>query len=173
MFFQTLSTKGKHKQIHTHTDIYISQKRGLKNITQNTATLQDDLHAVKTYTRRYCKNSDSLLFTIYSSIIWYMTVHSVKWYVTKWVWKGSIPRKECDIFYLSSHLNCCWTYLPFYLRDIKALSLEDGPGTWSWSLQPFTYVVKTIIPIPTPFIHRHIEEFVYFSIPLTFFWWHI
>jgi len=68
MFFQTLSTKGKHKQIHTHTYIYISQKRGLKNITQNTATLQDDLHAVKTYTRRYCKNSDSLLFTIYSSI---------------------------------------------------------------------------------------------------------
>jgi len=116
---------------YTHTNTNISKKRGLKKITQNTATMQDDLHAVRTYTRRYCKNSDSLLFTIYSSIIWYMTVHSVKWYITKWVWKGSIPRKESDILYLSSHINCCWTYPPLYLRDINSSFL----GGWSRNMK--------------------------------------
>ena len=147
MFFQTLSTKGKYIQIHhihKHSNIYTSQKRGLKNITQNTATMEDDLHAVKTYARRYCKNSDSLLFTIYSSIIWYMTVHSVKWYFTKWDWKGSIPRKKSDIF-ICHHISTAveLTYHSIW-ETSTALSLEDGAGTWSWSLQPFTYVVKTI-----------------------------
>ena len=175
MSFQILSTKRKYKQIHhTHTNTYISQKTRVQKqefITQSITAMQDDLHAVKIYIKRSCKNSNSLLFTKYSSISSHMTVHTMKWYATKWMYKGSVPTRKVA-FIITPHTAFWLTYHPIWWIS-TALSVRERAGTWSWLLQPVTDIVKTIKSLLQHLLYTVILKSGYFSLPLTFFSRHI
>lgn len=48
-------------------------------------------------------------------------------------------------FFICHHISTAVELTYHSIWEIStALSLENGAGTWSWLLQPFTYVVKTI-----------------------------